>query len=196
MSQEGENLGRRRFLLASMAGVGGVGAVGAAVPFVASWSPSERAKAAGGPAKIDISKIEAGRLVTGEWRGKPIYVVKRTQEMVDLLSSADVKDRLKDKDSDNAAQQPEFAKNDHRSREPDLLVLEGVCTHLGCAPKLVPEVKPQAYDENWKGGFFCPCHGSRFDMAGRVYSGSPANDNLKVPPYVVNGNQLIVGQEA
>jgi len=196
MNQDDSNLGRRRFLLASMAGVGGVGVVGAAVPFVASWSPSERAKALGGPTKIDIGKLEAGRLVVDSWRGSPVYVVKRTQEMLDVLKTQELKGRLKDPESDNVAQQPEFAKNDNRSRTPELLVLVGVCTHLGCAPKLQPNVEPQAYDPDWKGGFFCPCHGSRFDLSGRVFSGSPAADNLVVPPYVVEGSKLIIGAEA
>lgn len=193
MNQDDSNLGRRRFLLASMAGVGGVGVVGAAVPFVAAWSPSERAKALGGPTSIDIGKIETGRLVVDSWRGSPVYVVKRTPEMVASLSEQSVKDLLKDPDLKNKDQQPSFAENDHRSLKEDLLVLVGVCTHLGCAPKLRAEPEADMYGY---GGFYCPCHGSKFDLAGRVYKSSPAGKNLLVPAYVIEGSKLIIGVEA
>ncbi|BCE02437.1 ubiquinol-cytochrome c reductase iron-sulfur subunit [Marinicellulosiphila megalodicopiae] len=192
MNQDDKNLGRRRFLLASMAGVGGVGVVGAAVPFVKAWSPSERAKALGGPTKIDIGKIEAGRLVVDSWRGSPVYVVKRTKEMIFELSKEEAKEFLKDPELTNVNQQPEFAMNYHRSRVPELLVLVGVCTHLGCAPKLRAEPTEEL---KGYGGFFCPCHGSKFDLSGRVFIGSPAGDNLLVPPYVIEGNKLIIGAE-
>ncbi|MCJ8314678.1 MAG: ubiquinol-cytochrome c reductase iron-sulfur subunit [Saccharospirillaceae bacterium] len=193
MNQDDSNLGRRRFLLVSMAGIGGVGMVGAAVPFVAAWNPSERAKALGGPTSIDIGKLEVGRLVVDAWRGSPVYVVKRSPEMIAALSEEAVKKLLKDPELKDTAQQPDFANNDYRSLNPELLVLVGVCTHLGCAPKLRAEPEADMYGY---GGFYCPCHGSKFDLAGRVYKSSPAGKNLLVPPYVVEGSKLIIGVEA
>lgn len=192
MSNDGVNTGRRRFLIATTAVGGAAGAVGVAVPFVKSWNPSEKAKAAGAPAKADVSKIEPGAMVVAEWRGKPIYLVRRTDESVGLLDG--LADRLKDPANDNKAQQPAYADNVARSRKPEIAVLEGVCTHLGCAPKFHPEVKPEPFDSEWKGGFFCPCHGSRFDLAGRVFDGSPAAANLKVPPHsYLDENTVIIG---
>lgn len=192
MSNDGVNTGRRRFLIATTAVGGAAGAVGVAVPFVKSWNPSEKAKAAGAPAKADISKIEPGAMVVTEWRGKPIYLVRRTDESVALLEG--LAGRLKDPANDNKAQQPAYADNVMRSRKAEIAVIEGVCTHLGCAPKFHPEVKPEPFDAEWKGGFFCPCHGSRFDLAGRVFSGSPAAANLKVPPYsYLDENTIIIG---
>jgi ubiquinol-cytochrome c reductase iron-sulfur subunit len=192
MSNDGVNTGRRRFLIATTAVGGGIGAVGVAVPFVKSWNPSEKAKAAGAPAKADISKIEPGQMIVVEWRGKPVYLVRRTDETVSLLET--ISDDLKDPDNTDEGQQPAYAKNVQRSRKPEIAVIEGVCTHLGCAPKYVPEVEPQPFQENWVGGFFCPCHGSRFDLAGRVFKGSPAGKNLNIPPYsYVDENTLIIG---
>jgi len=192
MSNDGVNTGRRRFLIATTAVGGAAGAVGVAVPFVKSWNPSEKAKAAGAPAKADVSKIEPGAMVVAEWRGKPIYLVRRTDESVGLLEG--LAGRLKDPANDNKAQQPTYADNVTRSRKPEIAVLEGVCTHLGCAPKFHPEVKPEPFDSEWKGGFFCPCHGSRFDLAGRVFNGSPAAANLKVPPYsYLDENTIVIG---
>ena len=191
MSQDGVNNSRRLLLLGSTAAVGAVGAGFVAVPFLASWNPSEKAKAAGAPAKVDISKLEPGAMLTAEWRGKPVFVVRRTEEVLGML--AGLSDSLKDPDNGNKAQQPDYADNLQRSREPELLVLLGVCTHLGCAPKFYAEVKPEPFDANWKGGFFCPCHGSRFDMSGRVFNGSPAGDNLLVPPYTLDGDTLVIG---
>jgi ubiquinol-cytochrome c reductase iron-sulfur subunit len=192
MSNDGVNTGRRRFLIATTAVGGAAGAVGVAVPFVKSWNPSEKAKAAGAPAKADVSKIEPGAMVVAEWRGKPIYLVRRTDESVGLLDG--LAERLKDPANENKAQQPAYADNVMRSRKPEIAVLEGVCTHLGCAPKFHPEVKPEPFDAEWKGGFFCPCHGSRFDLAGRVFNGSPAAANLKVPPYsYLDENTIIIG---
>lgn len=190
MSQDGVNNSRRLLLLGSTAAVGAVGAGFVAVPFLASWNPSEKAKAAGAPAKVDISKLEPGAMLTAEWRGKPVFIVRRTQEVLGLLDG--LTDSLKDPENGNKAQQPDYADNLHRSREPELLVLLGVCTHLGCAPKFYAEVKPEPFDADWKGGFFCPCHGSRFDMSGRVYNGSPAADNLLVPPYSLESENLLV----
>ena len=195
MTQDGVNQGRRRFLYVATGTVGAVGAVGVATPFVKSWFPSEKAKAVGAPVKFDLGVLKTGELVIAEWRGKPIFILRRTQEMLEVLKSDSFKSRLSDPNSD-VEQQPEFAKNDTRSLESDLLVVEGVCTHLGCSPKFVPEVEPQAYDANWQGGFFCPCHGSRFDLAGRVFSGVPAPINLKVPPYKIEGDVLTIGEVA
>ncbi|GAA6133852.1 ubiquinol-cytochrome c reductase iron-sulfur subunit [Oceaniserpentilla sp. 4NH20-0058] len=192
MSNDGVNTGRRRFLIATTAVGGGIGAVGVAVPFVKSWNPSEKAKAAGAPAKADVSKIEPGAMVVAEWRGKPIYLVRRTDESVGLLDG--LAGRLKDPANGNKAQQPAYADNVTRSRKPEIAVLEGVCTHLGCAPKFHPEVKPEPFDSEWKGGFYCPCHGSRFDLAGRVFNGSPAGANLKVPPYsYLDESTIVIG---
>jgi ubiquinol-cytochrome c reductase iron-sulfur subunit len=191
MSQDGVNKGRRTLLVGATAAVGAVGAGFVAVPFVKSWNPSEKAKAAGAPAKVDVSKIEPGAMLTAEWRGKPVYIARRTEETLALLPSLNI--RLKDPENNNKAQQPAYADNINRSRKPDLIVLEGVCTHLGCAPKYFAEVKPEPFDAEWKGGFYCPCHGSRFDLSGRVYNGSPAADNLIVPPYSFDGDTLIIG---
>jgi ubiquinol-cytochrome c reductase iron-sulfur subunit len=190
MSQDGVNNSRRLLLLGSTAAVGAVGAGFVAVPFLASWNPSEKAKAAGAPAKVDISKLEPGAMLTAEWRGKPVYVVRRTTEILGMLEG--LSDRLKDPANGNKEQQPAYADNLQRSRQPELLVLLGVCTHLGCAPKFFAEVKPEPFDADWKGGFFCPCHGSRFDMSGRVFNGSPAADNLVVPPYSFEGDNVLV----
>ncbi len=192
MSNDGVNTGRRRFLIATTAVGGGIGAVGVAVPFVKSWNPSEKAKAAGAPAKADISKIEPGAMIVVEWRGKPVYLYRRTEETIGLLEG--ISDELKDPENSDEGQQPAYAKNTQRSRKPEIAVIEGVCTHLGCAPKYFPEVEPQPFQEDWVGGFFCPCHGSRFDLAGRVYKGSPAGKNLKVPPYsYADENTVIIG---
>ena len=196
MTQDGVNQGRRRFLYIATGAVGAVGAVGVATPFVKSWFPSEKAKAVGAPVKVDIGGLKIGEMVIAEWRGKPVFVVRRTAEMVETLKSSELKERLTDPESDLASQQPEFAKNDTRSLSDELLVIEGVCTHLGCSPKFVPEVQPQAYDANWQGGFFCPCHGSRFDLSGRVYAGVPAPSNMKVPPHKIDGSILTIGEVA
>ncbi|MGB1090621.1 MAG: ubiquinol-cytochrome c reductase iron-sulfur subunit [Oceanobacter sp.] len=190
MSQDGVNNGRRTLLLGVTSGVGAVGAGFVAVPFLGSWSPSERAKAAGAPAKVDTSKIEPGAMLTAEWRGKPVYIVRRTDEMVSALAGEN--GRLKDPDNTVKTQQPDYADNAGRSRRPELMVVLGVCTHLGCAPKYVPEVQPQPYDPDWVGGWYCPCHGSRFDLAGRVYQGSPAAINLEVPPYSYESDDLVI----
>lgn len=192
MSNDGVNNGRRRFLIATTAVGGGVGAVGVAIPFVKSWNPSEKAKAAGAPAKADVSKIELGAMVVVEWRGKPVYLVHRTEEAIGFLEG--LADELKDPNNTDLGQQPTYANNVQRSRKADIVVIEGVCTHLGCAPKYFPEVKPEPFQENWKGGFYCPCHGSRFDLSGRVFKGSPAGKNLKIPPHsYLDENTLIIG---
>lgn len=183
MANEVVDHGRRRFLTVTTSVVGGVGVVAAAVPFIKSWEPSARAKAAGAPVTVDISKIDPGQKVTYPWRGLPVFVVHRTKEQLDALPSLDP--RLADPKSDgvSATQQPAYAKNEYRSLKPEWLVVVGICTHLGCVPDFVPEVKPEPFDPEWKGGFYCPCHKSRYDMAGRVFKGVPAPKNLQVPPY-------------
>jgi ubiquinol-cytochrome c reductase iron-sulfur subunit len=186
---------RRKFLIAATAGTGAVGAVLTAVPFVASWNPSESARAAGLPTEIDLSKIEPGQMATFLWRKQQIYVVKRTPEMVASLTSHD--GELKDPKSDEVDQQPEYAKNAQRAIKPEVLVLIGTCTHLGCLPKARFTPNDATVMANWPGGFFCPCHGSRFDLAGRVFKGSPASLNLKVPPYSFEGDtKLIIGVDS
>jgi ubiquinol-cytochrome c reductase iron-sulfur subunit len=194
MANEVVDHGRRRFLTATTAVVGGIGIVSAAVPFIKSWEPSARAKAAGAPVPVDLSKIEAGQQLTVGWRSLPVFVINRTQAQLAALPSQDA--RLVDPKSDqgSAAQQPKYAQNETRSIKPEWLVLVGICTHLGCVPGFVPELKPEPFDPNWKGGFFCPCHKSRYDMAGRVYQGVPAPRNLQVPPYnFVDDTHIIIG---
>jgi ubiquinol-cytochrome c reductase iron-sulfur subunit len=183
---------RRKFLIAATAGTGAVGAVLTAVPFLASWSPSESARAAGLPTEIDLTKIEPGQMLSNIfWRKQPIYVIRRTPEMLASLGKleADLKD-AKSEDSE----QPEYARNDARALNPEFLVLIATCTHLGCLPKTRFTPGDATVMANWPGGFFCPCHGSKFDLAGRVFKGSPASANLKVPPYSFEGdNKLIIG---
>lgn len=165
----------------------------AAIPFIKSWQPSAQAKTAGAPVEADISKLELGQMVMFEWRGQPIWIIRRTQAQLDALPSQDP--RLKDPNSEVTDQQPAFAKNEYRSEKPELFVVVGICTHLGCAPKLHAELKPEPFDPDWKGGFFCPCHKSRFDMAGRVYDGVPAPTNLVVPPYYfMDDNHIMIGE--
>lgn len=194
MSKEGVDKGRRRFLTAATSVVGAVGAGFVAAPFVISMEPSARAQAAGAPVEADISKIEPGQMLTIEWRGKPVWIVHRTKQNLDDLPSNDK--LLTDPSSDNTAQQPEWAKNEFRSYEDhkDILVLVGICTHLGCSPTYRPDLAPADLGPDWKGGFFCPCHGSRFDLSGRVLSGSPAPKNLQVPPYMfLSDSRIVVG---
>lgn len=190
MAAESVNHGRRRFLTASTVVVGGVGGIFAAIPFYSAWKPSARAVAAGAPVSVDISKLAMGEQLVVAWRSRPIFIVRRSSEMLAVLPGE--KDRLKDPDSSVVDQQPEFAKNEYRSLKPELLVLVGSCTHLGCSPKLHPEVQPEPWDAQWKGGYYCPCHNSRFDLAGRVYDGSPAPTNLVVPPYRFESDTRVV----
>ena len=192
MSEDGMNVERRNFLIGATAVVGSAGVVGVAVPFLGSWNPSARALAAGAPIKIDISKLVPGEIVgpIPAWRDKPVFVVKRSEEQLAKLNSKN--DRLADPDSDEIKQQPEYAKNETRSIRPDVLVLVGICTHLSCSPKFRPAIQPQEYDAEWVGGFYCPCHGSKFDLAGRVYSGVPAPTNLPVPPHYYESDSVIV----
>ena len=185
---------RRKFLIAATAGTGAVGAVLTAVPFVASWNPSESARAAGLPTEVDLSKMEPGQMSTHFWRKKQIYVVKRTPEMLASLGTHD--GELKDPKSEES-DQPEYARNDARSLKPDVLVLIGTCTHLGCLPKARFEKALPELGADWPGGFFCPCHGSKFDLAGRVFNGSPASQNLRVPLYSFRDDKtLVIGVDA
>jgi ubiquinol-cytochrome c reductase iron-sulfur subunit len=172
--------GKRRFLIGATSVVGGVGVVSTATPFVMSLFPSERAKAAGAPVDVDIGKLEAGQKIDIEWRGKVVWIINRTAPMLESLPKLDPK--LADPKS-NASQQPSNCKNEHRSIKDNMLVLVGICTHLGCSPTFRPEVGPADLGPDWLGGFFCPCHQSKFDLAGRVYSGVPAPTNLPVPPH-------------
>jgi len=187
------NIKRRRFLTRLTAGVGAVGAGFAIIPFVSSMAPSARAKAAGAPTTVDFSKLEPGQMITVGWRGKPIWLVNRTQEMLDRLTKNH--DFLLDPGSERLSQQPEYAKNEYRSRNKTYLVLVGLCTHLGCVPleKFTTGVN-SGVQSDWPGGFFCPCHGSKYDLSGRVFKNVPAPANLLVPPYYyVSDTQLIVG---
>ena len=183
----------RRTLLVATSIVGGAAGIGAAVPFVASMWPSERAKAAGAPIEVDISRLAPGELGVFEWRGKPVWVMKRTQDMLQGLKQDEA--RLTDPAS-KVDQQPDYAKNEFRSAKPDLMVLVGVCTHLGCSPKLKPADDKAEMGADWTGGFYCPCHGSKFDLAGRVFKGSPAPINLQVPPYAyLSDSTIVIGED-
>ena len=194
MSTDVVDKGKRRFLTAATTVVGAVGAGFVAVPFIASWMPSERAKNAGAPVEADISKLEEGRMMIVEWQSKPVWIVRRSQQMLDSLTK--LNDTVRDPNSEVIDQQPEYAQNEHRSRKPDVLVLIGICTHLGCSPTYRPDIAPADLGDDWLGGFFCPCHSSKFDMAGRVYSGVPAPTNLAVPPhYYVTENTILVGED-
>jgi len=190
MSNAPVDSGRRRFLTAATCVVGGVGAVGAAVPFIKSWNPSAKAKAAGAPVEVDISKIEPGQLIRVEWRGKPVWVVSRTESVLKELEQHD--GSLRDPASEQE-QQPSYAQNKYRSIKSDLFVAVGICTHLGCSPTYLPD----SFGEQVEGvssGFFCPCHGSKFDMAGRVFQSVPAPLNLVVPPhYYVDDTTILIG---
>ena len=194
MSNQGKmDCGRRRLVVATAA-VGGVGAVAALVPFVRSLLPSERAKAAGAPVEVDIGKLEAGQMMTVEWRGKPVWIINRTKEMLETLPK--LADQVADPKSD-VDQQPAYAKNDTRSVKAEIMVVIGICTHLGCPP---PQKFKAGVDEgmpgDWLGGFLCPCHGSTFDFAGRVYKSKPAPTNLEVPPHVyLSDTRILIGED-
>jgi ubiquinol-cytochrome c reductase iron-sulfur subunit len=191
------NKGRRRFLIGATTTVGAVGGVGAAVPFVGSWNPSAKALAAGAPITIDISRLEPGELLgpMPAWRGQPVFVMRRDEGTLSNLR--DNTGNLADPASENADQQPAYAQNEFRSRKPEIMILVGICTHLGCSPQLFAEVEPQDFDPEWNGGFFCPCHGSKFDLAGRVFSGVPAPSNLRVPPhYFVDDSVIVIGLDS
>ena len=190
MSNAPVNSGRRKFLTLTTGVVGGVGAAAVAVPFVKSWSPSEKAKAAGAPVRVDISKIQPGQLIRVEWRGKPVWVVSRTQKVLEELPTNDSK--LRDPVSEEP-QQPEYATNALRSIKPELFIAVGICTHLGCSPTYLPDSFSEQV-EGVESGFFCPCHGSKFDMAGRVFQNVPAPLNLVIPPHhYVTDTTIIIG---
>ena len=184
------NTGRRRFLTATTAVVGAVGAGFVAVPFIKSWNPSARAKLAGAPISADISALGEGQRLMVEWRGQPIWIVKRSKAILDALPTLDVK--LRDPKSTNPEQQPAYIKGELRSIKPEISVLVGLCTHLGCSPEMKAEIRPEPFDPEWKGGYFCPCHKSKFDMAGRVFQGVPAPTNLLVPPHHYENDTTIV----
>lgn len=186
--------GKRRFLVAATGVAGGVAAGAAAVPFVASMLPSERAKAAGAPVEVDISRLAPGERLTVEWRGKPVWIVHRTQQMLDTVKKN--ADKVADPES-KKPMQPTYAKNEMRSIKPDYLVVVGICTHLGCSPVEKFQATAEAFDANWQGGFYCPCHGSLFDLAGRVYKNKPAPDNLEVPPYkFLSDTRILIGDDS
>lgn len=193
MSDEAD-LNRRHFLTVATSVAGGVGVVLAAAPFVASFRPSARAQAMGGPVEVDISKLESGAMLRVVWRGRPVWVLKRDPSMLEHL--ADEKVVLRDPDS-NESEQPPYARNAHRSRMPEIFVVVGTCTHLGCAPLERFDVAPADLGPEWPGGFFCPCHGSKFDLAGRVFAGVPAPTNLPIPPYrFVGDNLVLIGDDS
>ncbi|KXJ42426.1 MAG: ubiquinol-cytochrome c reductase iron-sulfur subunit [Cycloclasticus sp.] len=193
MSEQVVDKRRRLFLTAAATAVTGVGAAYVAVPFIASMNPSDRAKAAGAPVEADISKLEPGQLIRVEWRGKPVWVLKRTKET--LVQLEEMTDMLRDAGSDES-EQPESCKNVTRSIKPEVFLAVGICTHLGCSPTFRPEVAPEDLGADWKGGFFCPCHGSLFDLSGRVYAGVPAPLNLVVPPHkYVTDTRILIGSE-
>ena len=192
MSEEVDQ-GRRRLLVAATTLTGAAGAVLAATPFLASWKPSARAKALGAPIEIDISKLEPGAMLKVEWRGQPVWVVRRTPEMLTQVTAATP--LLLDPNSDGSVQ-PAYAKNADRSIKPEFFVVLGVCTHLGCAPMAKFQAQDVTVSADWPGGFYCPCHGSKFDLAGRVFKGVPAPANLKVPPYsFINEGRILVGSD-
>ncbi|TFH07114.1 MAG: ubiquinol-cytochrome c reductase iron-sulfur subunit [Nitrosomonadales bacterium] len=189
-----EMSGRRRFLITATSVAGGIATVAWATPFIKSMMPSERAKAAGAPVEVDISKLEPGMLLLVEYRGKVVWVLNRTPEMLASLNK--LNDKLSDPNSEKA-QQPIYAQNPTRSIRPEILVTTGVCTHLGCSPVFRSEVAPEDLGPDWLGGFFCPCHGSKFDLAGRVYKNVPAPTNLLVPSHAyLSENILLIGAES
>ena len=188
--------GKRRFLVAATGVAGGVAGAAAAVPFVASMLPSERAKAAGAPVEADISNLAPGEKITVEWRGQPVWIVRRTPEMLDSIKKSE--DKVADPKSQRKPGEltPAYAQNEFRSIKPDVLVVVGICSHLGCSPQDKFKAGAEAFESDWKGGFYCPCHGSLFDLAGRVYKNKPAPDNLKVPPYkFLSDTRILIGED-
>jgi ubiquinol-cytochrome c reductase iron-sulfur subunit len=194
MAEGTVNQGKRRFLIGATSVVGGIGAVGAATPFVMSFWPSERAKAAGAPVEVDIAKLEPGQKIDLEWRGKVVWVINRTPPMLESLQK--IAPKLADPKS-AVPQQPEYCRNEHRSIKAPIFVAIGICTHLGCSPTFRPEVAPADLGADWLGGFFCPCHQSKFDLAGRIFAGMPAPTNLVIPPHrYLSDTRIVVGEDA
>ena len=192
---ESSGFTRRHFLTVATAVTAGAGAAATAVPFVASFKPSARAQALGAPVERDVSRLEPGSMVRVEWRGRVIFILRRTEAMLDRLGG--LNDLLADPNSEDIEQQPEYAMNVHRSIRPEFLVVEGVCTHFGCAPVARFELGPADLGADWPGGFFCPCPGSKFDLAGRVFRGVPAPSNLRVPPHrYVNETTILIGVDS
>lgn len=196
MSDDGINTDRRRFLTTSATVVGGVGVLATAVPFVSTFTPSAKAKAIGAPVEVDISGLQPGERLIVKWQGKPVWILRRDDTALESITDldAEVRDPASDED-----QQPKYAKNEHRSIKPEYLIVLGLCTHLGCSPKQVLEGEGEAYGlaDDWTGGFFCPCHGSRFDLAGRVFKGVPAPRNLIVPPHqYLSDTRVIIGEDS
>ena len=189
MSSDDVNKGRRRFLVATTSVVGGVGVGLAAVPIIKSWMPSARAQAVGGPVEVNVSKLKEGQLLKIQWRGQTIGVLRRTPAMITDLPKAD--DRLADPDSVKA-EQPGYIQGEDRALKPEFLIVNMHCTHLGCIPQMIPQVGPQPFDDDWNGGFYCPCHKSKFDLSGRVYKGVPAPTNLRIPPYSFLDDQTVM----
>lgn len=193
MTQEQKPSSTRRRLLVVTSAAGGAATLGVAVPFVSSMLPSEKARAAGAPIEVDISKLQPGELGIFEWRGKPVWILKRTPEMLDSIKQGAAK--LADPES-NVAQQPDYAKNEFRSIKPEIAIMVGICTHLGCSPKEKTAEEKAEMGADWAGGFYCPCHGSKFDFAGRVHKGAPAPINLEVPPHTfVTENTVVIGDD-
>ena len=195
MAQQSATDGKkRRFLIAATGAVGAVGAAFVATPFLTSMAPSARAKAAGAPVEVDISKLEPGMMITVEWRGRPVWIIHRTKEMLDILPKAS--DKVADPESSQPLQ-PDYAKNTNRSIKPDYMVVVGICSHLGCSPTEKMQIGPESgLGADWPGGFYCPCHGSKFDLAGRVFKGMPAPVNLTVPPHTyVTDTRLLIGED-
>ncbi|MGR8929746.1 MAG: ubiquinol-cytochrome c reductase iron-sulfur subunit [Gammaproteobacteria bacterium] len=193
MNNTGVDTSKRQFLTSALSVVGAVGAGYLAVPFLSQMQPSAKAMAAGAPVEVDLSKMEPGQLIRVAWRGKPVWILNRTPEVLETLGTLDSK--LADPMS-NESNQPEYAKNALRAIKPEIFVAVGLCTHLGCSPTFRPEIAPSDLGDDWKGGFFCPCHGSWFDLAGRVFRGVPAPTNLEIPPYrYVNDKLIIVGED-
>ena len=189
--------GKRRLLIAATGVAGGIATAATAVPFIASMLPSERAKAAGAPVEADIGALGPGEKLTVEWRGQPVWIVRRTPEMLEAVKSSD--DKVADPNSERKPGEltPEYARNEYRSIKPEVLVVVGICSHLGCSPQDKFRAGAEAFETDWKGGFYCPCHGSLFDLAGRVYKNKPAPDNLKVPPYrYLSDTRIVIGDDS
>ncbi|MDR3391964.1 MAG: ubiquinol-cytochrome c reductase iron-sulfur subunit [Sulfuriferula sp.] len=194
MSNQQVDRSKRRFLVAATTAMGGVAGVAVLTPFVMSMLPSERAKAAGAPVEVDISKVESGMLLAIEWQGKPVWIVNRTKDMLATLPKNDAK--MSDPKSEQP-QQPTYCQNENRSIKPAYLVVVGICTHLGCSPTFRPELAPADLGPDWDGGWFCPCHGSRYDLAARVYKNVPAPLNMQVPPHkYLTETRILVGEDA